>query len=57
MDAAANDNHARSATVSGRPEVIAYSETGAPIWLLPNGDVVDDLPLPWLDANGNEVFE
>lgn len=45
------------ATLSGCPEVIAYTEAGAPVWLMPLGDIVHDVPIPWLDADGNEVFE
>lgn len=40
-----------------RPVVIFYTETGAPVWLMPSGEVLDDIPLPYLDRDGNEVFE
>jgi hypothetical protein len=45
-----------SATASGQPEVIGHTHAGAPIWLMPLGDIVLDVPIPWLDAAGNEVF-
>jgi hypothetical protein len=45
-----------SAIASGQPEVIGHTHAGAPIWLMRQGDIVLDIPIPWRDAAGNEVF-
>jgi len=39
-----------------QPEVIGHTHAGAPIWLMPQGEIVLVIPIPWRDAAGNEVF-
>lgn len=56
IDPAASAAPDRSPPIS-RPVVIGHHATGAPIWLTPFGAVLHDLPIPFLDADGNEVFE